>query len=143
MPHEPNLDPADILAMLRISSVRAITPVRGGTDTAIWRVEHGSTISALRVFRPDQVETCRREIVAMQASHQAHVPVPVIHAGGVWHERPVLLLSWCPGVPLRDAIRRQPWRMWSLGMAFGRTQALIHQIRGPADWQNQQTDWIR
>lgn len=142
MPHEPTLDPVDILATLRISSVRAITPVHGGTDTAIWRVEHGSTISALRVFRAEQAETYRREIVAMQAAHQARVPVPVIHASGVWHERPVLLLSWCPGITLRDAIRRQPWRVWSLGMTFGRTQALIHQIPARAEWPNQRTDWI-
>src|SRR5262245_5697124 len=105
MSHEPNFDPADILATLRISSVRMMTPVHGGTDTAIWQVEHVSMVSALRVFRAEQAEACRREIAAMQAAHQAHVPVPAIHASGVWHERPVLLLSWCPGITLRDAIR--------------------------------------
>jgi aminoglycoside phosphotransferase (APT) family kinase protein len=142
MPHEPTLDPADILAALGISSVSAITRVHGGTDTAIWRVVHGATTSTLRVFRPEQAETCRREIAAMQVAHEAQVPVPAIHASGVWRERPVLLLSWCPGVPLWDAIRRQPWRVLSLGMAFGRTQALIHQVASRAEWQDRRTDWI-
>jgi aminoglycoside phosphotransferase (APT) family kinase protein len=142
MPHEPTVDPADILAALGITAVTSITPVHGGTDTAIWRVAHGSTISALRVFRPQQAETCRREVAAMQAARQAHVPVPIIQADGVWRERPVLLLSWCPGAPLWEAVRRQPWRVWSLGTAFGRTQALIHQIPARAEWQDQRTDWI-
>jgi aminoglycoside phosphotransferase (APT) family kinase protein len=142
MPHESTLDPVDILATLGISSVRAISPVHGGTDTAIWRVEHGATISALRVFRPEQAETCQREIAAMRAARQADVPVPAVHASGIWHERPVLLLSWCPGVPLWDAIRPRPWRVWPLGMAFGRTQALIHQISAHAEWQDRRTDWI-
>jgi aminoglycoside phosphotransferase (APT) family kinase protein len=142
MPHEPTLDPAEILSALGISSVSAITPVHGGTDTAIWRVVHGAATSALRVFRPEQAETCRREIAAMQAAREARVPVPAIQASGTWHERPALLLSWCPGMPLWDAIRRRPWRVLSLGMAFGRTQALVHQIPSRAEWQARRTDWI-
>jgi aminoglycoside phosphotransferase (APT) family kinase protein len=142
MPHEPTLDPADILATLGISSVSAITPVLGGSDTAIWRVEHGATVSALRVFRTEQAQTFQREVAAMQAARQAKLPVPAIHAGGTWHDRPVLLLSWCPGVPLRDAIRRRPWNALALGVAFGRTQARIHQIPSPVEWPAQPTDWI-
>ena len=142
MPHDPTLDPVDILAALGVSAVTAIAPVHGGMDTAIWRVEHGSTISALRVFRPEQAETCRREIAAMQAAHEAHVPVPAIHASGTWHDRPALLLSWCPGLPLRDALRRQPWRAPALGAAFGRAQARIHHVAPPAEWQDQRADWI-
>jgi aminoglycoside phosphotransferase (APT) family kinase protein len=142
MPHEPPLDPVDILATLGVSSVSAITPVHGGTDTAIWRVAHGATLSALRVFRAEQTETCRREIAAMQVAHEARLPVPAIRSSGVWHERPVLLLTWCPGVPLWEAIRRRPWRVLQLGMAFGRTQALIHQIPSRAEWQPRRTDWI-
>lgn len=141
MPHDRTLNPADILAALGITAT-AITPVQGGTDTAIWRVEHSSTTSALRVFRPEQAETCRREIAAMQAAHKANVPVPIIQASGVWQERPVLLLSWCPGVPLGDAVRRRPWRVWTIGTAFGRTQAHIHQIAAQIDQPHQPTDWI-
>src|SRR6185295_3645100 len=122
MPHDPLINPRDILTALQITAVSAITPVHGGADTAIWRIEHGPLISALRVFRPDQADTYQREIEAMEAARQAHIPVPALHASGVWHERPFLLLSWCPGIPLWKAVRRQPWRVWSLGTAFGRTQ---------------------
>lgn len=142
MPHDPTLNPADILTALGVTTATAVTPVHGGSDTAIWRVEHGSATSALRVFRPEQAETCQREIEAMEAARQARVPVPAIRAAGVWNERPVLLLSWCAGVPLSDAIRRQPWQVWSLGTAFGRTQALIHHIPTRAPWRHQRTDWI-
>ena len=142
MPHDPALNPVDILAALGITTATAITPVHGGTDTALWRVTHGSMTSALRVFRPEQAATYQREIEAMEAARQAHVPVPTIRASAVWQERPVLLLSWCPGVPLWQAIRQHPWRGWSLGRAFGRTQAQIHQIPPPAPWHHQRPDWI-
>ena len=142
MPHHPTLNPTDILTALGITTVTAITPVHGGTDTALWRVEHDSMTSVLRVFRSEQAETYQREIEAMEVARQAHVPVPTIRAAGVWQERPVLLLSWCPGVPLWEAIRQQPWRVWSLGKAFGRTQAQIHQIPSHARWHHQRTDWI-
>jgi aminoglycoside phosphotransferase (APT) family kinase protein len=142
MPHDPTLNPTDILTALGITTVTTITPVHGGTDTALWRVEHGSMTSALRVFRPEQAATYQREFEAMEVARQAHLPVPIIQAAGVWHERPVLLLSWCPGIPLWQAIRQQPWRVWSLGTAFGRTQAQIHHIPNHARWQRQRTDWI-
>ena len=97
MPHDPTLNPTDILTALGITTVTAIIPVHGGTDTALWRVEHGSLTSALRVFRPEQAATYQREIEAMEAARQAQVPVPTIRASGVWHERPVLLLSLSMG----------------------------------------------
>jgi aminoglycoside phosphotransferase (APT) family kinase protein len=142
MPHDPTLDPADILAALGVTNASAMTPVHGGTDTTIWRVEHGATTSALRVFRPEQAATYQREIEAMEAARQAGVPVPAVHTAGIWHDRPALLLSWCPGVPLSDAIWRRPWRVVSLGRAFGRTQAQIHRIPTRPSWRHQRADWI-
>ena len=110
-------------------------------DTSIWRVEHGSATSALRVFRAEQAATCQREIAAMQVAHQHGVPVPTIRAAGSWRDRPALLLAWCPGIPLAQAIRRQPWRIQSLGQEFGRIQAQIHQAATPPLGQGQ-SDWI-
>jgi aminoglycoside phosphotransferase (APT) family kinase protein len=141
MPHDPTLDPTDILRTLRITAT-AITPVQGGTDTAIWRVEHGAATSALRVFRTEQAAVWQRELDAMEAAREAGVPVPAIRAAGSWRGRPALLLSWCAGVPLAAAIRRWPWRLLSLGRAFGRTQAHIHRITIRAGWQHQQANWI-
>src|SRR5262245_51196443 len=94
------LDPADILATLGVHDIHAVSPVQGGSDTAIWRVEHGDQTSALRVFRPEQLATYRREQAAMEAARQAMVTVPEVRAAGIWRERPALLLSWCHGAPL-------------------------------------------
>jgi aminoglycoside phosphotransferase (APT) family kinase protein len=140
--HDPTINPTDILAALGVTTASAITPVHGGTDTALWRVEHGSLTSALRVFRPEQAGTYQCEIEAMEVARQARLPVPTIRASAVWHERRVLLLSWCPGVPLWQAVRQHPWRVWSLGSAFGRTQAQLHHIPARAHWQHLQADWI-
>ncbi len=142
MTDDPNVNVADILSELGINSVTSITPVSGGSDTGIWRVEHGTLVSALRVFRREQMETQKREIEAMDVARQAGVPTPMIRAKGVWHDRPLLLLSWCPGVTLWEAIRRKPWRIWSLGKAFGRTQALIHRTQSREKWQHTRTEWI-
>jgi aminoglycoside phosphotransferase (APT) family kinase protein len=111
-------------------------------DTAHWRVEQGPTTYALRVFRAEQLSTYRREMAAMEAAHNAGLAVPAIHAAGIWQERPALLLAWCPGVPLLEAIRREPWRIGPLGMAFGRMQAHIHKTMAPAPLQQDRSGWI-
>ncbi len=103
-----------------------VSPVSGGWDTAIWRVEHDAEVSALRVFRADQVAQFRREEAVMTAAVAAGLPVPVVRASGVWRERPALLLAWCPGRPLLHAVVQQPWRVWTLGVAMGVQQARIH-----------------
>jgi aminoglycoside phosphotransferase (APT) family kinase protein len=142
VPLDPDLNPAAILTALGITNATTITPVHGGADTALWRVEHGPTIYALRVFRREQVDTYRRELVAMETAHQAHLPVPAIHATAFWHERPALLLSWCPGSPLWHTLHRHPWCVWTLGRAFGRMQARIHSVRTPTLGTQQYADWI-
>jgi aminoglycoside phosphotransferase (APT) family kinase protein len=48
-----------------------------------------------------------------------------------------MLLDWCPGVTLTAALRKQPWRVRSLGEAFGRAQAAIHRIEQPPS-----TGWV-
>ena len=42
-----------ILATLGMTSPSTVTPVSGGWDTTIWRVEHGRATYALRVFRAE------------------------------------------------------------------------------------------
>lgn len=142
MPHDPTLNPTDILAALGVADVNAIQAVHGGFDTSIWQVEHGSQTSALRVFRAEQAAVCQREIAAMELAQQAHVPAPQIRMHGTWQNRPALLMSWSPGIPLWQAIREHPERAYSLGKAFGRMQAQIHQAALPAAWIQQQHDWI-
>ena len=128
MPEQHDLDPHAILAALGLTGAAEATPISGGADTAIWRVAHGRQLYALRVFRAEQAEICRREIAAMRAALEGGLPVPGIQAAGSWRDRPALLLSWCAGEPLIRALQRRPGRVWNLGVQFGRMQAAIHAI---------------
>ncbi|MDQ2800995.1 MAG: phosphotransferase [Armatimonadota bacterium] len=126
------LDPGVILTHLGVGSVQSIAQVEGGADTAVWRVQHGGEVSALRVFRADQAEPARREQIALAASAEAGIPGPTVRMTGVWQGRPVLLLSWCPGRPLTEIILSQPSLLEPLAFEFGRMQARIHTVSAPA-----------
>nr|MCC6627110.1 phosphotransferase [Chloroflexota bacterium] len=125
------LDPAAVLAALSVTGATVVGPVGGGRDTAIWRVAAGGHHYALRVFRPEQAAGCRREIAAIQAAADAGLPVPRVHAEGVWQDRPAMLMAWLPGRSLFDELAAHPWRVWSLALAFGRMQARIHLVAAP------------
>jgi len=142
MPEQHNLDPQAILAALSVTGAAEVTPVSGGSDTAIWRVAHDQRLYALRVFRAEQAGTSRREIAAMRAALAGGLAVPAIHAAGSWRDRPALLLDWCDGEPLLGRLQRQPWRAWRLGVEFGRMQARIHAIAPPPDPALPPEDWI-
>jgi aminoglycoside phosphotransferase (APT) family kinase protein len=118
--------------------------VSGGADTLIWRVEAAGQVSALRLFRPEQATMAQREIAAMAAARSAGLPVPRVYAEGIWHDRPVLHMSWMPGRPLRDELRAHPypWRAWSLGVQFGRAQAAVHAVPPPEALLAHPTPWI-
>jgi aminoglycoside phosphotransferase (APT) family kinase protein len=134
------LDANAILAQLGISDADQIEPVTGGMDTSIWRVQQGGNTYALRVFRPEQAETCEREVAAMQIARAGSVSVPEVIRRGVWENRPILLLSWISGQPLAPTLRQHPTKIWTLGTAFGRTQAAIHHLDPPANFDP--TAWI-
>src|SRR5438094_6979075 len=113
-------DPRAILAALGVADADRIAPVAGGWDTRLWRVESGDRTHALRLFRPEQLETCRREVAALRAAAAAGLPVPALEGETIRHGRPALLLGWCLGRPLVDELRSHPLRTWRLGLAFGR-----------------------
>ena len=127
----PTLDPHAILAALGIADADQIEPVTGGADTTIWRVQQSGNTYALRVFRPEQAETCAREVAAMEAARAGGVAVPDVIRRGVWENRPVLLLSWIAGRTLAQQLQNSPALIWTLGTAFGRTQAAIHRLDPP------------
>ena len=135
-------DPTDVLAALGVVRPARATPVSGGADTLIWRVEAAAQVSALRLFRPEQAAMARREVAAMTAAGAAGLPVPLVHAEGAWRGRPVLLMSWMPGRPLRDELHAHPWRAWALGVRFGRAQAAVHAVAPPAALRAQSTSWV-
>jgi aminoglycoside phosphotransferase (APT) family kinase protein len=121
------LDPTTILASLGISQHRGVTPIAGGWDTSLWRVDDGRQMYALRVFRREQAPVCRREALVMRALADLGLPVPRVHAEN--SETPALLLGWCPGVPILHEIKARPWRIWHLGVVMGQMHARIHAVQ--------------
>ncbi|MDQ2715423.1 MAG: phosphotransferase, partial [Chloroflexota bacterium] len=77
-----HLDPQAILQALGVTDATAITPVHGGSDTAVWRIEWGGESFALRVFREGEHDDCEREKQVMQAALDAGLPVPQVHREG-------------------------------------------------------------
>lgn len=138
-----HLDPYAILQVLDVHDAVNVTPVQGGTDTAIWRVERAGQIFALRVFQRGQFDDCRLEQEVMQAAQVAGLPVPQVHASGNWQEHPALLLSWLPGRPVFEELRARPWRARRLGTLFGRMHAAIHELPAPDVLRQQSEAWIR
>jgi aminoglycoside phosphotransferase (APT) family kinase protein len=137
-----DVDPRSVLSALGIFDATGIRPVHGGWATSIWRVDRGHDAFALRLFRADQALACGREVAAMRAADAGGIPVPRIHANGFWEDRPVLLLSWCPGQTLLSALEAKPWRVWHLGVAFGRVQARINSLPAPSELNTPPGAWI-
>ncbi|HEY8597019.1 MAG TPA: phosphotransferase [Thermomicrobiales bacterium] len=136
-----DLDPRAILGVLGVADgVTALTPVSGGRDTAIWRVERDSRSYALRVFRPEQTAVARREAAVMRAGIPG-VPIPAVHAEGVWHNRAALLIEWCEGRILLDALRATPRDSWALAHLFGATQAYLHAATPPESLVAEGRSW--
>jgi len=142
MPATMDLDPRAILQALGVADAMAVVPVSGGSDTAIWRVERGVERYALRVFRSEQAEICRYEVLAMEAAGAGGIPVPRVHAAGAWQGRPALLLSWLPGRPIGGVLAARPWLAPRLGVLFGRMQAAIHRVPAPNGLRRPDRPWI-
>ena len=68
MVDQPVVEPLEILAALgRVEPAQA-TPVTGGADTALWRIDQAGASFGLRLFRPEQAAVAAREVVAMRAA---------------------------------------------------------------------------
>jgi aminoglycoside phosphotransferase (APT) family kinase protein len=46
-----------------------------------------------------------------------------------------MVLSWCSGSTLLSALETKPWAVWRLSRLFGRTQARIHAVSPPGEFQ--------
>src|SRR5258708_38578540 len=107
---QTDLSPLEILRSLGINGTPTVTPVQGGFDMAMWKVEYEDQTYALRVFRPGEHEDCEHERVVMAAARAAGLPVPEVHAAGVWQDHPALLITWLAGRTVADELRVRPWR---------------------------------
>lgn len=139
---EPGLDPGPILTMLGLRDMARATAVTGGADAALWRVEDGDQVYALRLPRASQTRQGQTEVAAMTAAAIAGVPVPRIIAAGTWHDQPALLMTWCPGETMAAALLSDPAEVRSLAVTFGRVQAAIHGVPAPAGLAEDTTDWV-
>ncbi len=139
---QTELQPLDILHMLGIDGTPTVTPLQGGLDMAMWKVEREGQTYALRVFRVEAHEACEHERIVMAAARAAGLPVPDVHVVGVWQDRPVLLITWMDGRMIGDELRARPWLLWRLGIAFGNMQAAIHAVPAPAQLLQQPDAWI-
>ena len=137
-----DLHPLEILRALGIERTPAVTPASGGFDMAMWKVEMDGQAYALRVFRAGEHASCERERIVMEAARKAGLPVPEVCRAGAWRDRPALLITWLSGRTMADELRARPWRIWRLGLAFGRVQAAIHAVPAPELLRQQPDAWI-
>lgn len=136
------IDSLAVLASLGVNDAGAVEPVDGGWDTAIWRVERGGEIFALRLFRTEQGRAARYEVAALWAASAAGVAVPRVHAEGLWEGRPAMLLSWCAGRTVAAELASRPWRAGRLGTALGREHARVHAVPPPDLLREQPDGWL-
>lgn len=139
---ESRIDPVAILQALGMSHVSDLTPVSGGWDTFIWRVEAEGQVYALRVFGPGRESACRREVAAMRAAAAGGIPVPYIFAETHWNGHPALLLGWIPGQPVMQRLPGAGGAVFDLGLSLGRTHARIHAVPAPELLRRETGGWI-
>jgi len=136
-----DLDPRAFLDALGYPDVDAVTPVSGGSDTAVFRVGRHDRVYALRVFRSEQLLVSQAEVLAMHAADAGGVPVPQVHAHALHNGRPALLLDWCDGGTVVEALTRWPERASALGVTCGEMLARIHAVPVPIEYQDH--SWLR
>src|SRR5215831_3194753 len=120
---QAHLQPLDILASLGINGTPTLTAVQGGYDLDLWKVESEGQSYALRVYGPERHEDYERERAVLAAARAAGLPAPEVRRAGIWHGHPALLITWMPGRTIADDLRARPWRVWRVGVLFGRMQA--------------------
>ncbi len=136
------LDAEALLVALGVVGATSVEPVSGGSDTLIWRVAHRDRLYALRVFRAEQAEMCAREERLMRAARERELPVPHVYASAISKGRPAMLLEWCGGRPMGHELLARPWRVWPLGVLFGRAQARIHNLTAPEALLPPDRSWL-
>jgi aminoglycoside phosphotransferase (APT) family kinase protein len=126
-PAEPN--PKAILTELGCESVDEPTRVTGGQDAAIWRVilENGSAY-ALRVVSATREVGFKRELAVMKVAAAGGARVPAVKASGKVDGYLAMLMEWCDGRPMLQAVSSRPWKLWSYARTLGHEQARLQKI---------------
>lgn len=112
----------EALTALGIPGAEVLGRAPGESGRPVWHVRHGGREYAIREL---PAALAREEAALHRAAAAGGVPVPEVCA-----EAPgLLLVAWCPGVPLLEAGDAEPDL---LGRAFGEMQAMIHALPAPA-----------
>jgi aminoglycoside phosphotransferase (APT) family kinase protein len=127
-----SIDPHAIAGQLGLDEPLTVELLAANRGKGVWRVRNPAGTWALRVLRPHEHDSARRELAGMDAARRGGVEVPEVVASATWEDRPVLLLSWCRGEQLRHAVRARPWSAFRLGAACGRQQAALHALEAPS-----------
>jgi aminoglycoside phosphotransferase (APT) family kinase protein len=122
------INPFAILDSIGVTGCTGTTRIQGGWDTTLWQVICDGKAFALRLHRPENAAWVDSEVQAMRAARAAGISVPEVHLQGEWNGRPVLLIDWCEGRTLMQAMRRRPWSIRTLGKRLGHRQAELHQV---------------
>jgi aminoglycoside phosphotransferase (APT) family kinase protein len=144
---EAHINPQKILADLGYTKISELKRIYGGWATLLWRfkTEDGS-YHTLRIYHKPQKfkeDMAEREELVLKICHKAGLPVPAVEKSAKINELPVLVLSWCEGLPLLSFIEKKPWQVWHWGRVFGELQAKLHKIKPPAELiKKTSIDWI-
>jgi aminoglycoside phosphotransferase (APT) family kinase protein len=137
------MQPKEILTALGIHTTPTrISRVEGGFDMPLWKIEFPDQTYALRVFESSRKGDYQRERAVMAVALAAGLPVPKVKAADSWPEHAALLMTWLPGRTMVAELRAHPWRLWRLGIEFGRAQAAIHSVTAPELFGRQPDAWI-
>jgi len=102
-----------------------------GRDAEIFEWEQGTVLRLMR--EPDTADEIAAEVLALQALRDAGVSVPAPHEQITVRGRPGLVMDRIDGPDLLTVIARQPWKVYSVGMATGRVHAEMHAVRAPRE----------
>lgn len=133
---EEGIDPRKVLSALGYSHTSEPKRIRGGWDTLLWRFQTpaGEDCSLRVYFLPNREEVAERERIALLACEKAGFPAPRILRIDSFDGLPVMVLSWCDGLPILSYVEKRPWTLWRLSRLFGQAQARLHSVAPPAEF---------
>jgi Ser/Thr protein kinase RdoA (MazF antagonist) len=144
---ERQIDTHKILIDLEYTNVSDVQRIYGGWATLLWRFKtEDGLYHTLRIYHKPQgfiEEMAKREELVLKVCQRAGLPVPAVEKVAKINELPVLVLSWCEGLPLLSFIEKKPWTVWHWGRVFGELQARLHKIKPPYEFiRDASLDWV-
>lgn len=119
-----------VASALGLAADARIEPVRDGASGSAWRVTAHDDRWVLRLERSGLLTESR--LAAMAAAHAAGLPAPTLVRRAETEDGHAVLLSWLPGAPMLDVLRRDPSSIGRWGRLAGELQRRLHVVTAPA-----------